>query len=165
MADKKKWKDMNKGEKIATVILFLIFVWIFIWIVSSVNSISTQTTDNQEAQEIIYEEDTSSPTITDTKPEATVSQKNALKSANSYISMGGFSRDGLIKQLEFEKYSKEDAVYGVDNANPDWMKQAAMSAESYMKTSSFSRGSLIQQLLHEGFTQEQSEHGATSVGL
>ena len=47
--------------------------------------------------------------------EPTISQKNALKSAKSYLSFSAFSYNGLIKQLEYEEYSHEDAVYAVDN--------------------------------------------------
>jgi hypothetical protein len=76
-----------------------------------------------------------------------------------------FSRSGLIKQLEYEKFSFEDATYGVDAQNADWNTQAAKSATSYLKTMSFSRSGLIAQLVYEGFTQSQAEYGVNSVGL
>ncbi len=43
----------------------------------------------------------------------TVSQRNALRSAESYLDFQGFSRKGLIKQLEFEGYTAEQAAFGV----------------------------------------------------
>lgn len=98
-------------------------------------------------------------------PLETVAQANARKSAEQYLDMSGFSRSGLIKQLEFEGFSTEDATYGVDAQNADWNQQAARSAETYMETSSFSRASLIRQLEFEGFTTSEAEYGATSVGL
>lgn len=98
-------------------------------------------------------------------PEETVAQANARESAESYISFSGFSRTGLIEQLEFEGYSNEDATYAVDVLEVDWNEQAARSAESYLEFSSFSRQGLIDQLMYEGYTQEQAEHGANSVGL
>lgn len=96
---------------------------------------------------------------------ATTSQKNAVRKAQSYLSYSGFSRDGLVAQLEFEKFSHEDAVYGADNSGADWNKEAAEKAKSYMDMQGYSRDGLIQQLLFEKFTQAQAEFGANSVGL
>jgi len=98
-------------------------------------------------------------------PSETVSQKNAVKSAKAYLNYSAFSYTGLIKQLEYEKFSHADAVYGADNSGADWFAQAAKSAKAYMEYSAFSRGSLIDQLKYEGFTQAQAEHGADAVGL
>ncbi len=95
----------------------------------------------------------------------TTSQKNAVKKAQSYLAYTGFSRDGLVAQLEYEQFSNSDAVYGADNAGGNWMDEAAQKAKSYMEYSAFSRGSLIDQLKYDKFTQEQAEHGANSVGL
>lgn len=95
----------------------------------------------------------------------TVGQKNAVKSAKSYLSYTAFSRDGLIAQLEFEKYSREDAVYAVDKVDADWNEQAAKSARSYLDYTSFSRQGLIDQLVFEKFTHEQAVYGVNAVGL
>ena len=46
----------------------------------------------------------------------TSGQENALRSAESYLSMSGFSRSGLIDQLEFEGYTRSQAEYGADKA-------------------------------------------------
>ncbi|HNV62468.1 MAG TPA: Ltp family lipoprotein [Candidatus Cloacimonas acidaminovorans] len=109
------------------------------------------------------------PVKIEDKPESTqsetVSQRNAIRSAKSYLGYSAFSRSGLIKQLEYEKFSNSDAVYGVDNSGADWNEQAVKSAEEYMNYSSFSRGSLIEQLKYEGFTQAQAEYGVNAVGL
>lgn len=95
----------------------------------------------------------------------TISQKNAIKKAKSYLDFTGFSHDGLIAQLEYEKFSQADAVYGADNSGANWNEQAAKKAKAYMDYSAFSRGSLIEQLKYDKFTQEQAEYGANSVGL
>ena len=76
-----------------------------------------------------------------------------------------FSRSGLIKQLEYEKFSFADATYGVDAQNADWNTQASKSAASYLKLMAFSRAGLISQLVYEGFSQSQAEYGVNSVGL
>lgn len=96
---------------------------------------------------------------------ATTSQKNAVRKAQSYLNYTGFSRDGLVAQLEYDQFSNADAIYGADNAGGNWMEEAAQKAKAYMEYSAFSRGSLIEQLRYDKFTQEQAEHGANSVGL
>lgn len=47
-----------------------------------------------------------------TSSSETVSQGNARKSAKSYLDMSGFSRSGLIKQLEFEGFTQSQAEFG-----------------------------------------------------
>ena len=76
-----------------------------------------------------------------------------------------FSYTGLIKQLEYEKYSHEDAVYAADNCGADWNEQAAKAAKDYLDVMSFSRQGLIDQLEYEGYTHEQAVFGVNSVGL
>lgn len=95
----------------------------------------------------------------------TVSQRNALRKAESYLSYTAFSRTGLIGQLEFEKYSTEDSTWAVDRVKVDWNAQAAKKAKSYLEYTSFSRPGLVDQLLFEGFTPEQAEYGASTTGL
>jgi hypothetical protein len=94
-----------------------------------------------------------------------VAQKNARLKAESYLSTQQFSRVGLLKQLQFEGYSAEDAQYGVDATKADWTKQAEGKAQSYMRTGHFSRKGLIDQLKFEGFEDNEAEHGAAFVGL
>ena len=95
----------------------------------------------------------------------TLSQKNALKKAKSYLEFSGFSRSGLIKQLEFEKFSSADAIYAVDNCGANWNEQAIKKAKSYLDYSSFSAQGLIDQLKFEGFTQKEAEYAIKSIGL
>ena len=50
-------------------------------------------------------------------------QKNAVRSAEQYINMTGFSREGLIEQLSSEYgdgYGIEDATIAIDSLNIDW---------------------------------------------
>ena len=123
---------------------------------------------------VVQKQATSTPTpIPTTNPQIsntpisteTISQKNAVKKAKSYLSYSAFSHDGLIAQLEYEKFSHTDAVYGADNSGANWNEQAAKKAKQYMEYSAFSRGSLIEQLKFEKFSQEQSEYGANAVGF
>lgn len=110
------------------------------------------------------------PSAETTSPDLTAAQRNAVRSANSYLRMSGFSRQGLIDQLSSEygnKFSVGDATVAVDSLNVDWNTQAARSAASYLKMQGFSCQGLIEQLSSEHghkYTSEQATHGATQAG-
>jgi hypothetical protein len=101
------------------------------------------------------------------EPVGTVSQQQALTSAQGYLDDGqGFSRAGLIDQLEYEKFSHADAAWAADHAGANWDAQAVISAKGYMSDGQgFSRGSLIEQLQYEKFTLAQATYAANKVGL
>jgi len=98
------------------------------------------------------------------KPVYTLAQQNAIGKAQSYLSFAGFSRAGLIDQLEYEGYSTEDATFGADNAGADWNAECAEKAKSYLEFSSFSRQGLYDQLAYEGFTDAEIQFGLAAVG-
>lgn len=98
------------------------------------------------------------------KPKLTLSQQNAIEEAQSYLNYSGFSRTGLIGQLEYEGFSTEDATFGADNAGADWNAECAESAQSYLDYSSFSREGLADQLAYEGFLPAEIEFGLAAVG-
>lgn len=95
---------------------------------------------------------------------ATVGEKNALRSAKSYLSFSAFSYKGLIRQLEFEGYTTAEATYGADHCGADWMEQALKSAKNYLDFSAFSHDGLCEQLEFEGFTSEEAKYGADNCG-
>ncbi|GHD83580.1 host cell surface-exposed lipoprotein [Salinibacterium amurskyense] len=107
---------------------------------------------------------TPEPVAEPDKPTLTTSQSNAVQSGESYLDYTGFSRSGLIDQLEYEGYSTADATFAVDFIAPDWNHQAAVTAEAYLDYSSFSRQGLIDQLIYEGFSQAQAEYGVSEAG-
>lgn len=100
----------------------------------------------------------------DTAHVMTMGQKNALNSAKMYLGFSNFSYDGLIKQLEFEKYTHEEAQFAADNCGADWFEQAAGSAKNYLSFYSFSKEGLIEQLEFEGYTREQAEYAVAKNG-
>ncbi|WP_431711545.1 Ltp family lipoprotein [Glutamicibacter uratoxydans] len=53
----------------------------------------------------------------------TVSQQNALRTAENYLSFTAFSREGLIDQLEFEQFSNADATWAVDRSKSTGMNR------------------------------------------
>lgn len=97
--------------------------------------------------------------------EATAGQKNALKKAESYLSFTAFSASGLAEQLEYNKFTPEDAAWAVAHVKADWNEQAVKKAKSYLEFTAFSHAGLVDQLVYNGFTPEQAEHGATGAGL
>lgn len=100
-----------------------------------------------------------------TTQSVTNAQKQAIGKAQSYLKLTGFSRKGLIKQLEFEGFATADATFAVDSLHVDWNEQAAKKGKSYLDMQHFSRKGLIDQLKFEGFTDEQAAYGATANGL
>lgn len=100
----------------------------------------------------------------------TPAQRNAARSAQSYLGLSGFSRRGLIAQLSSEygdKFSVADATAAVDSLNIDWNAQAARSAAQYLAMSGFSCQGLIDQLSSEHgdkYTTEQAAYGARRAG-
>ena len=98
----------------------------------------------------------------DYKP--TMGEQNALRSAKSYLNFMPFSYTGLIRQLEFEDYSHEEAVYAADHCEANWFEQAVKSGRSYLSFMSFSRNGLIEQLEFEDYTHEQAEYAANQLG-
>jgi TM2 domain-containing membrane protein YozV len=103
-------------------------------------------------------------TVEPPKPKFTLEQQNAIGKAQDYLSFSGFSRAGLISQLEFEGFATDVATFGVDNAGADWNAEAAEKAKSYLDMSSFSRQGLYDQLEFEKFTPEQIESALAAVG-
>ncbi|MCB1331545.1 MAG: Ltp family lipoprotein [Maritimibacter sp.] len=97
-------------------------------------------------------------------------QKNAVRSAEAYLTMQGFSRSGLIEQLSSpygEGYEVADATRAVDSLTVDWNAQAVRAAEAYLVMMGFSCTGLIEQLssdFGEGFTAEQARYGAEQAG-
>jgi hypothetical protein len=98
-------------------------------------------------------------------PLSPASQQNAVRKAQSYLEIAGFSRQGLIEQLEYDDFSTEDATFAVDSITVDWNGQAVKKAKSYLDISGFSRSGLIDQLVYDGFTPAQAAYGVANAGL
>lgn len=120
-------------------------------------AVEDRSSDSEETSSMISEEEPA-------KDNLTTGQKNALKSAKNYLSFMAFSYDGLIKQLEFEQYAHEDAVFAADNCGADWSEQALKSAKNYLSFSAFSYNGLIKQLEFEKYTTEQATYAADNCG-
>lgn len=99
------------------------------------------------------EEDTTTSSLT-------LGEANALSKAGSYLSLMAFSYNGLIKQLEYEGYTIEEATYAADNCGADWSEQALLKAESYLSLMAFSYSGLIEQLEYEEYTADEATYAA-----
>lgn len=156
-----KSKAGSEYTKIA-IAFPVVFVLIVIGIFASMSGTNNDSTSpNSNLTDSSYVEDTQEPEVST----ETVGEANAKKKAESYLSFSGFSKKGLIEQLEFEGFSTAEATYGVENIVVDWDVQAGRKAESYMSFQAFSATGLMEQLIFEGFTKEQAAYGAYVVGF
>jgi hypothetical protein len=93
----------------------------------------------------------------------------ALQSAESYLAMSGFSKQGLYEQLSSsagEGFTPAQAQYAVDHVGADWNKEAVESARSYLQMMPMSKAELIEQLSSsagDGFTYEQALYAVNKV--
>jgi host cell surface-exposed lipoprotein len=93
----------------------------------------------------------------------------AVQSAESYLALSGFSKEGLYEQLSSsagEGFTQAQAQYAVDRVDADWNKEAVQSARSYLDLMPMSRAELIDQLSSsagEGFTYEQALYAVNKV--
>ncbi len=170
--DKFKIK-LSRGIKIVILILGIIFAST---LSSDIVSNESANTSDNKTEEIVEEpvvekvqNEKQTTTVSESPKQEqvdnlTTGERQAVLSAKKYLGYSSFSRKGLIKQLEFEGFTNQEAVYGVDQTNADWNAQAAKSAKKYIEYSSFSRSGLITQLEYEGYTRQQAEYGATAVG-
>lgn len=124
--------------------------------------IITDVKTESEAKEPVSDNPKKEETVNSSSP--TTGQSNALKKAQSYLRFTNFSHDGLVDQLEYEKFSHDEAVYGADNCGADWNEQAKEKAKSYLDLSGFSYKGIIEQLEYEKFTSEQAKYAADNCG-
>lgn len=112
----------------------------------------------------------STPNAKSTPQALTGPQKNAVRAAQSYLSISAFSRDGLIEQLSSQAgngFNVNDAIKAVDSLNVDWNQEAVKSAKQYLQMMGFSCNGLVQQLSSRAgakFTQQQATFGAQRAG-
>ena len=104
-------------------------------------------------------------------PTSTLSEHEALLSAQGYLATQAFSKKGLIHQLSSkygEGFPKADAIWAVNHLHVNWFAEAVKSAREYLKTQPFSRSGLISQLSSPygaQFTVAQATYAANKVGL
>jgi hypothetical protein len=141
---------------------------------TSANTAPAQTTpvhpdEDSQPGNLADESDADSEDAAPSEPSMTPGQENALESAQNYIDLGGFSKQGLIEQLSSsagDGFSKADATYAANHVGADWKQEAVESAQSYLDMSGFSRSGLIEQLTSDagdGFTPAQARYAVDKV--
>lgn len=157
------WKKTEWKKPIKVIIS----VMIGLMVIGAFSMPDTQTPEKVEKNvtETKKEKTTKEEKAKEEKPKLTVNQTQAVKKAESYLNVSGFSRLGLIDQLVFEGFSNEDATFAVDYIKVDWKEQASKKAKEYLDVSSFSRQGLIDQLVFEKFTLEEATYGVDTTGL
>lgn len=86
-------------------------------------------------------------------------QRNAVESANNYLSVMPFSDKGLRDQLAFDGYPQDAIDYAMNNISVDWNEQAVKKARQYDELMGMSDAALYDQLIFDGFTPEQAQYG------
>ena len=170
----------NKGKKkpIALIVLAVLVVFGLFGCLGgggSSNNDSSLSDDNEAIETSQVEEtpEIEEEPIVEKEPEMTASQRNAYRSAQNYISMMAFSKQGLIDQLSSEygdNYDKEDAEFAVnyleENGEVDWVEEAKEAAQNYLDMMPFSKQELIDQLSSDygdKYTYEQAEKAVEAV--
>lgn len=121
----------------------------------------------------VYPVSTPSPSAVPTTPAMTVTEQQAVDSAQNYLSDGqGFSEAGLFQQLtssDGDGDTAADAQFAIGYLHPDWYQQAVKSARGYLADGEgFSKASLYEQLTSsagEGFTPGQANYALSQVGM
>lgn len=138
-----------------------------VWKYSDVlDEYSSNISNEDETEEIFDSEKVNDESIENEKIESTITlgMENALEKSKSYMELTGFSYQGMIDQLEYEKYTHEEAVYAADNCGADWKEEAVKKAKEYLNLTSFSRQGLIDQLKYDKFTEEEAEYAVDKIG-
>ena len=95
--------------------------------------------------------------------------RRALEAAENYISIMGFSKQGLYEQLSSsaaDGFTPAEAQYAVDHVDADWNKEAVEAARNYLDVMPMSRDGLLDQLTSSagsGFTLEQATYAVNKV--
>ena len=151
---------MKLNKKVKNVgIIFGIIVGIAVGCSNTENTTTSDVTpSNQKVEE--------SKEVEDNVP---MEYKQALKSAQNYIDVMAFSKQGLYDQLTSEyadKYSDEAAQYAIDNVKADYKEEAVEAAKNYLDTMSFSKEGLKDQLTSQyadKYTEEEAQYAIDKV--
>ena len=91
----------------------------------------------------------------DLPEDITSGEKHAVRSAISYCLYSHLSYDGVIRQLEFEKYTPEEAKFAADHCGADWDEICEKATRTNLVYQGCSLESLRKYLSYDGFTEEQ----------
>lgn len=131
---------------------------------SSINENMTALTENLDEGNVIAETETIVVEEESSKEDEVPRElRNALKSAEAYVKILPFSKEGLYEQLIFEEYPVDAAQYAVDNLVTDWNANALKAAIQYQDIMPMSLSGLYDQLIFEGYTTSQSQYAIDNL--
>lgn len=185
---KEKWSALSRGKKIGVVLAVLFVIGLIGSILSPADPEET-TTASQGATTTVVETVSAEPTAEEAAPDPTTAEeaaeedpaeenpaeevpveyRNALRSAEMYLSTMPFSKRGLYDQLTSEYgegFEPDAAQYAVDNVEVDWNEQALKSARTYQDTMAMSKSAIYDQLVSEAgeqYTPEQAQYAVDNL--
>lgn len=109
-----------------------------------------------EIEEEPVQKETKSTTVS-------VEQKQALKKAEQYIDIMGFSKEGLKGQLEYDGFEDDSIEYAIENVEANWNEEALEKAKQYMDLMGFSKEGMRSQLEYDGFTDSEIEYAINKL--
>lgn len=95
----------------------------------------------------------------------TIGAEDALKKAEDYLKLSGFSAEGLRKQLSYEGFNTSEIDYALANVSVDWNEQALRSGIEYLELTGFSAEGLRGQLDYEGFEQSEIDYALSNLTI
>ena len=104
-SEETKVEEVDHGASVATQVEATIRAMVVVEEVITEEVVTEEAVD----EEVVDEEEVP------TDDGVTLSQIQAVRKAESYLDHTAFSRSGLIEQLEFEGFTSEQAIYGVDS--------------------------------------------------
>lgn len=163
--------EPKRRSTMAKIVRGVVIVAIVIFLGASctavvVGSLATEAMNDSIVDPTYSEEPgIATPTLT-----MTVSQAQAIESAQQYVDFSGFSKRGLMRQLTSNAgsgFTEADAEFALKHIKVDYNAEAVEAAQSYLDLTSFSRKGLIDQLTSpaSGFTLKQATYATNKVGL
>ena len=108
--------------------------------------------------------DAAAPTDTVDVEPVQLGDGDPVAAAKAYLEYWPMSKAGMVKQLQVDGYTEEQAAAAAEECGADWNEQAVLSAKSYLDTMSFTREELLDQLQYDGFTEEEAAYGVDNCG-
>lgn len=92
--------------------------------------------------------------------------EDAIKYAETTISTGMYySRDGLIRQLEFMGIDTNTAEQAVDSMNIDWNQMAANDAQRILSTSDYTKEQVENILKTRNYTEQEIAYALSTLNI
>lgn len=92
-----------------------------------------------------------------------VLSNDIVQNAKIYFEVGACSKKKLIELLEFEGYSRAEAIFAASNCSADWKEQAIRAVKEYLNIQPFSYQEMLEQLEFDGYTHEEAQYAVDKI--